>query len=61
MQIDNQIKIIKELGYSVDYNFLKVKPHYLIVMSVPPLMIAKISEQIYEQWGGFKTLMQQGQ
>ena len=33
-----------------DYNFLKSKPHYIIGMSVPPLMTGKIAEQIYIQW-----------
>ncbi|WP_372938844.1 DNA cytosine methyltransferase [Seonamhaeicola sp.] len=37
-------------SYPQDYNFLKLKPEYLIGMSVPPLMTAKISEQIYLQW-----------
>ena len=32
-------------SYPLDYNFLKIKPHYLIGMSVPPLMTAKIAEQ----------------
>jgi len=44
----------KELCYSgsypKDYNFLKLKPEYLIGMSVPPLMTGKIAEQIYKQW-----------
>lgn len=38
-------------SYPLDYNFLNNKdPYYLIGMSVPPLMTAKISEQIYKQW-----------
>ena len=37
-------------SYPLDYNFLKIKPHYLIGMSVPPLMTGKIAEQIYKQW-----------
>ena len=36
--------------YPKDYNFLNNKPHYLIGMSVPPLMIAKIAQQVYCQW-----------
>jgi DNA (cytosine-5)-methyltransferase 1 len=36
--------------YPLDYNFLKLKPKYLIGMSVPPLMTGKIAEQIYKQW-----------
>lgn len=37
-------------SFPQDYNFLNVKPHYLIGMSVPPLMVYKIAEQIYLQW-----------
>lgn len=37
-------------SYPQDYNFLEVKHKYLIGMSVPPLMTAKIAEQIYLQW-----------
>ena len=42
--------IIKGGSYPNDYNFLDVKPKYLIGMSVPPLMTGKIAEQIYKQW-----------
>ena len=37
-------------SYPLDYNFLDVKPWYLIWMSVPPIMMANIAEQIYLQW-----------
>ena len=37
-------------SFPLDYNFLNVKPQYLIGMSVPPLMTGKIAEQIYKQW-----------
>lgn len=36
--------------YPKDYNFINNKPHYLIGMSVPPVVMANISEQIYLQW-----------
>lgn len=36
--------------FPVDYDFLKLKPHYLIGMSVPPVMIARIADEIYNQW-----------
>lgn len=36
--------------YPQDYNFLNNNFGYLIGMSVPPLMTAKIAEQIYLQW-----------
>jgi DNA (cytosine-5)-methyltransferase 1 len=36
--------------YPQDYNFLKLKPNYLIGMSVPPVMTAQIATKINEQW-----------
>jgi len=46
----NNLEIKKAGSYPLDYNFLKIKPIYLIGMSVPPLMTGKIAEQIYKQW-----------
>lgn len=50
----SEILTINELinigSFPLDYNFLNVKPQYLIGMSVPPLMTGKIAEQIYKQW-----------
>jgi len=37
-------------SYPLDYNFKTLKPKYLIGMSVPPVMTAQISHQIYLQW-----------
>ena len=37
-------------SFPLDYNFLKIKPKYVIGMSVPPVMIAQISHQIWLQW-----------
>ena len=36
--------------YPQDYNFKKIKPQYLIGMSVPPVMTAQIATEIYNQW-----------
>ncbi len=42
---------IKKIGtYPLDYNFKTIQPKYLIGMSVPPVMMAQISHQIYLQW-----------
>ncbi len=42
---------LKSIGsYPQDYNFKKIKPHYLIGMSVPPVMTAQIANQIRIQW-----------
>ena len=41
----------KKIGsYPQDYNFLDLKPSYLIGMSVPPVVMAQISLQIHLQW-----------
>ena len=37
-------------SFPSDYDFGKNKPEYIIGMSVPPLMIQKIAEQIRIQW-----------
>jgi len=36
--------------YPIDYNFLKNKPGYLVGMSVPPVMVAQIADEIFNQW-----------
>lgn len=36
--------------YPIDYNFKQIEPQYLIGMSVPPVMIAQIANQIKIQW-----------
>ena len=37
-------------SYPLDYNFNNIPWHYLIGMSVPPVMTAQIASRIYEQW-----------
>jgi DNA (cytosine-5)-methyltransferase 1 len=46
----------KVSSFPSDYNFLNVEPKYLMGMSVPPVMTARVANQIYEQW--FKNLKQ---
>jgi DNA (cytosine-5)-methyltransferase 1 len=46
----NVSELKKSGSYPQDYNFLKIKPHYLIGMSVPPVMTAQIATEIYNQW-----------
>ena len=41
---------IKAGSFPEDYDFLKNKPKYIIGMSVPPIMVAQIVNQIYIQW-----------
>jgi DNA (cytosine-5)-methyltransferase 1 len=43
-------EFIKGGSFPIDYNFGKNKIPYVVGMSVPPLMVANISKQIYEQW-----------
>lgn len=37
-------------SYPQDYNFKTIEPKYLIGMSVPPVMMAQIANQIHLQW-----------
>lgn len=45
---DNSICLIG--SYPLDYNFLNNKVQYLVGMSVPPVMMANVSLEIYNQW-----------
>ena len=46
----NKNELCKVGSFPLDYEFLKNKHQYLIGMSVPPLMMARIAEQIQMQW-----------
>ena len=37
-------------SFPMDYNFVNQKVQYFIGMSVPPLMIARIADDVYTQW-----------
>ncbi len=37
-------------SFPLDYSFGGQSPHYVCGMSVPPVMMAQIASQIYEQW-----------
>ena len=37
-------------SFPQDYNFCGQPPHYICGMSVPPVMMAQIASQIWEQW-----------
>lgn len=41
---------IKISTFPLDYDFLKEKPHYVLGMSVPPVMMANVAKNIYGQW-----------
>lgn len=42
--------ICKVSSFPQDYNFGNQKPEYVCGMSVPPIMIAQIATEVYEQW-----------
>ena len=42
--------IIHIQTFPEDYNFLNQSPQYICGMSVPPVMMAQIASQVYEQW-----------
>lgn len=42
--------IINIQSFPKDYEFLGLSPMYVCGMSVPPVMMKKISEQVYKQW-----------
>ena len=46
----NKSESCKISSFPIDYNFNKLNYGYLMGMSVPPLMIANIVTEIYEQW-----------
>lgn len=46
----NFIENIRGQSYPKDYNFLKMPYRYMLGMSVPPIMTAQISTEIYNQW-----------
>jgi len=46
----NDSEIIKLGSFPSDYIFLNQKPKYLIGMSVPPLMTARIANELKKQW-----------
>jgi len=46
----NKNTLIQCGTFPLDYDFLNVKPQYLIGMSVPPIMMSQIANQIYLQW-----------
>lgn len=46
----NSVELCSIGSFPKDYNFLKLKPQYLIGMSVPPIMTAQIASNIHEQW-----------
>jgi DNA (cytosine-5)-methyltransferase 1 len=46
----NDVELIKAGSFPFDYNFLRNKVKYIIGMSVPPLMIARIANEVHRQW-----------
>ena len=45
----NRQELCLASSFPLDYNFLKETPKYIMGMSVPPLMMANISYEVYRQ------------
>lgn len=45
----NKQELCLASSFPLDYNFLNEKPKYIMGMSVPPLMMANISYEVYKQ------------
>ena len=45
-------------SFPTDYDYGKIKPTYLIGMSVPPVMMAQVAYEVHQQW--IKPLMERG-
>jgi DNA (cytosine-5)-methyltransferase 1 len=46
----NNIEILRISSFPQDYKYNTKTPGYVCGMSVPPIMVARISEQVYKQW-----------
>ena len=46
--------IIRVQSFPDDYNFLKIKPQYVMGMSVPPYMTQRVALEIGRQWFGIE-------
>jgi DNA (cytosine-5)-methyltransferase 1 len=46
----NNIEASLVSSFPLDYNYLKSNPTYIMGMSVPPLMTAKIAQRVKEAW-----------
>lgn len=46
----DDIEIILASSFPIYYKFLKCQPIYICGMSVPPLMVARIANEVYKQW-----------
>ena len=44
------LELIKASSFPLNYNFLKNKVSYITGMSVPPIMMANIANEIHKQW-----------
>tara|TARA_R100000664_G_scaffold34160_1_gene54475 strand:+ start:7804 stop:8856 length:1053 start_codon:yes stop_codon:yes gene_type:complete len=46
----NKSELLKASSFPKDYNFLKTGHKYVMGMSVPPIMVARIVTEVYNQW-----------
>lgn len=43
-------EVCKASSFPLDYDFMGQKPCYICGMSVPPVMMANVATEIYNQW-----------
>ena len=46
----SQSEVCNISTFPQDYDFCGLSPHYICGMSVPPVMMAQVATQVYEQW-----------
>lgn len=46
----NKIECLLASSFPTDYNTMGQQTHYICGMSVPPLMVARVANEIWEQW-----------
>jgi DNA (cytosine-5)-methyltransferase 1 len=46
----NKTELCLASSFPLDYNFLENKVEYIVGMSVPPVMMAQVADQVYKQW-----------
>lgn len=42
--------VLNGTKFPQDYDFGRQSPHYICGMSVPPLMMARVAQNVHQQW-----------
>ncbi len=48
---EKEVILVSSFPLDFDFDFLNINSKYLMGMSVPPIVMAQIASNIYEQWG----------